>query len=91
MHRTITPFDTSARHIHTTVFVIHPQTGTRHSFDAILDTGAPWTEFSDVILSRTGFIDSTNNQVKIRQELQSQKYGKLVLPLNSRRENLLCF
>lgn len=45
-HSIITTFDTSLHHIHTTLFVTHPVTGSRHSFEGIIDTGAPRTELS---------------------------------------------
>ncbi len=80
MQRTITLFDTKQHHIHTTFFVTHPETGTRHSFDGIIDTGAPHTEFSDVVLARAGFIKSTKGDIHIKKGLQTQKYGKLMLP-----------
>lgn len=78
MPRTITRFDTSAHHIYTTFFIIHPVTKARHRFDGIIDTGAPRTEFSDIVLARAGIIASTNKDVKIKAGLQTQKYGKIV-------------
>lgn len=78
MQRTITPFDTSLHHIHITFYVAHPGIGTRHSFDGIIDTGAPRTEFSDVVLARTGFITSQNTGIRIKGGMQTQKYGKLI-------------
>jgi hypothetical protein len=53
--------------------------GTRHDFDAIFDTGAPRTEFSDKALQYAGLIKSTQ-ETSIPAGLQSQKYGHIVLP-----------
>jgi len=76
----ITPFESNLHHIHTTFFVTHPKTGSKHSFEGIIDTGAPCTEFSDVILVRAGFIRSVDQEIKIKSGLQTQKYGKTILP-----------
>lgn len=80
MPRTITQFDVSKHHIHTIFFVTHPSTATRHIFRGIIDTGAPRTEFSDVVLARAGFIEATSTDVRIKEGLQTQKYGTVILP-----------
>ncbi len=74
----ITTFDARAHYIFLTTFVF---TGDhkRHQFDAILDTGAPSTEFSDRALKYSGFLEVTKD-VGIKEGLQTQKYGKIILP-----------
>lgn len=47
---------------------------------AILDTGAPRTEFSDEALYFAGLLPKTNNEIKIEEGLQTQKYSNIVLP-----------
>ncbi len=74
-----TPFDVSRHHIHLEISVINSQ-GVEYSVDAILDTGAPVTEFSDLFLHFTGFIDSYSETIEIGSGLQSHKYDKIVLP-----------
>lgn len=76
----ITPFDTSRHHIYTTFIVTHPVTGTRHSFEGIVDTGAPHTEFTDIVLARIGVIKKPKSDVQIKEGLQSQKYSKVTFP-----------
>lgn len=76
----ITPFDTTRHHIHIKCCVTHPLTGTHHSFDGILDTGAPRSEFADIILSQAGFITNADPEVVIKPGLQTQKYEKVILP-----------
>ncbi len=78
MQATETSFDTTRHHIHLEVTVV--KNDTEYSVDAILDTGAPITEFSDQFLVFTGFMDLPENDIKIRQGLQSQKYNRLLLP-----------
>lgn len=80
MPSTITLFDTAKHHIYSTFFVTHPVKGTKHTFRGIIDTGAPRTEFSDVVLTRCGIIDATNREIQIKSGLQTQKYGKMLLP-----------
>lgn len=78
MQATETSFDTTRHHIHLEVTVV--KNDTEYSVDAILDTGEPITEFSDQFLVFTGFMDLPENDIKIRQGLQSQKYNRLLLP-----------
>ncbi len=73
----ITTFDTGASYIFLPIFVI--MNSRRHEFDAILDTGAPLTEFSDQALEYSGFLTATKN-VSLKEGLQTQKYGKITLP-----------
>lgn len=79
MQHTITLFDTTKHHIHIRFFATDPR-GQRHSLDGVLDTGAPRTEFSDKFLEFAGFIKKTNKNIAIKSGLQTQKYGKLILP-----------
>ena len=74
-----THFDTSQPHIHIEFFVTDGA-GMRHSFDGVLDTGAPRTEFSDKFLALAGFIKAPAQEIIIKSGLQTQKYGKLVIP-----------
>ncbi len=74
----ITTFDTRAPYIFLPIFVITTN-HRRHEFDAILDTGAPLTEFSDRSLNYSGFFETTKN-VGLKEGLQTQKYGKIILP-----------
>lgn len=79
MHQ-FTPFDTKRHHIYTPFVVTHPVTGTKHSFEGIVDTGAPRTEFTDIVLARIGVIKEPKADVRIKEGLQSQKYGKVIFP-----------
>lgn len=78
MRATETFFDIERHHIHLELTVFN--NGIEYSVDAILDTGAPITEFSDQFLMFTGFIDSVKKDVEIKHGLQSQKYNHIVLP-----------
>jgi len=51
-----------------------------HQFDAILDCGAPMTEFSDEALQTAGLLEDTAERVELEPGLQTQKYGKVKLP-----------
>ena len=75
----ITTFDTSARYIFLPVFVT-TRKGKKHKFDAILDCGAPMTEFSDEALKMAGFLGEAQEIVELKSGLQTQKYGKTLLP-----------
>jgi hypothetical protein len=74
----ITTFDTSAPYIFLSLFVLTSD-NQKHKFDAILDTGAPITEFSDKALYYTGFIENIEGK-EIKNSLQTQKYSKITLP-----------
>ncbi|MFH1636698.1 MAG: retroviral-like aspartic protease family protein [Chloroflexota bacterium] len=75
----ITTFDTFARYIHLPIYVT-THDGKRHKFDAILDTAAPSTEFSDEALETTGLLESKQEGIQLRPGLQTQKYGRVVIP-----------
>lgn len=78
MRKTITSFDTGKHHIHLEL-IITDLKGLKHSVSGILDTRAPKTEFSDLFLAHTGFIEFAE-ETKIKPGLQTQKYGKTSLP-----------
>jgi len=75
----ITTFDTSARYIHLLIYVT-THDSKRHKFDAILDTAAPSTEFSDEALEATGLLESKQEDIQLKPGLQTQKYGRVVIP-----------
>ena len=74
----ITTFDALAPYIFLPVLVSSSR-GTQHEFDAIFDTEAPRTEFSDRALEYTGLLESVG-EVSIPSGLQTQKYSRVVLP-----------
>ncbi len=74
-----TSFDTDKHHIRLELLVKNFN-GIEYSVDAILDTGAPYTEFSDHFLKFTGFIDTLDRDISIKSGLQSQKYSKILIP-----------
>jgi hypothetical protein len=74
----ITTFDTGAPYIYLSIFVAAGN-NTLHEFDAIFDTGAPRTEFSDTALHYAGFIKAIKPAI-LKDGLQTEKYGKIVLP-----------
>jgi len=76
----ITPFDPKRHHIHIRFFVTDPR-GRHHALDGVLDTGAPRTEFSDKFLAFAGFIREPAKNIAIKPGLQTQKYGKLLIPI----------
>lgn len=80
MQHTTTPFDAERHHIYTQIVVTHPREKTKHSFLGIIDTGAPFTEFVDSVLIQSGFIETSDENVKIKEGLQSQKYGRITFP-----------
>ncbi|MDP2600265.1 MAG: hypothetical protein Q8P84_05970 [Deltaproteobacteria bacterium] len=75
----ITTFDSSQRYIFLTIFVAGKD-GIIRDFLALLDTGAPATEFSDEALQFAGFLEETKKDVALKPGLQTQKYGRIVLP-----------
>ncbi len=77
--RTVTPFDTSQHHIHTE-FYVTDQSGRRLRFDGVIDTGAPWTEFSDEFLARAGLVKLSDDEIPITPGLETQKYARILLP-----------
>jgi hypothetical protein len=74
----ITTFDTTKPYMYLPVCV-ESSYGTRHEFDAIFDTGAPRTEFSDRALKYAGFLSDTQD-VAIPNGLQTYKYDRIILP-----------
>lgn len=74
-----TTFDPQSRYIILPIFVSAAD-HSRYKFKAILDTGAPSTEFSDEVLQYLGFLDNVKYNIKLKGGLQTQKYGKIVLP-----------
>ena len=79
MRNTTTLFDTKEHHIHVPFSLVSPSGKTENSF-GILAAGAPRTEFSDAFLVHMGFIKAPNFQIRIKEGLQTQKYGKIILP-----------
>jgi len=74
----ITTFDPSAAYIYIPILV-YSADDSIHEFDAIFDTGAPRTEFSDRALQYAGFLEATKI-LEIPDGLQTQKYNRLILP-----------
>lgn len=79
MQENITPYDTNKHHIHIDLVVTNPK-GIIYSVAGILDTGAPRTEFSDQFLVHSGFIETKSENISLKDGLQTQKYGKIILP-----------
>ncbi|OGQ06390.1 MAG: hypothetical protein A2W61_05040 [Deltaproteobacteria bacterium RIFCSPLOWO2_01_44_7] len=75
----ITVFDPKEHHIRL-VGSMKTADSIDYEFRAILDTGAPWSEFSDQFLLAVGMFNSQNPPPAVRPSLQTQKYDKLVLP-----------
>ncbi|MBI4211003.1 MAG: retroviral-like aspartic protease family protein [Deltaproteobacteria bacterium] len=75
----VTVFDQSARYIFLPL-LITGKNGEPFEFDAILDTGAPKTEFSDQALQRAGFLEKADNEVTLTPGLSTQKYGQMIIP-----------
>ena len=78
MH-TITAFDAQKRYILLQIQVADKSEKMRNCI-ALLDTGAPATEFSDEALEYLGFLKRTHPEIILRPGLQTQKYGKIILP-----------
>lgn len=79
MSSTTTQFDSKRPYIYTEVIVSHPIRG-RIDLRAIIDTGAPRTEFADVVLAHVGIIESPRRDIPLQRSLQTQKHGKRTLP-----------
>ena len=75
----VTEFDTKARYIFLPIYMT-TKMGKRRKFDAILDCGAPFTEFSDKALISAGYFESLQQGVQIKPGLSTQKYAKVVIP-----------
>jgi len=74
----ITMFDPRALYIYLPIMVT-TAAGVATDFSAILDTGAPRTEFSDRALVYEGIIEGAG-QVIIPDGLQTKKHSRIVLP-----------
>lgn len=74
-----TKFDPRQRYLTLSIFV-SDNSGEKHLMKALLDTGAPSTEFSDEALEFLGFLDKTEHDIKLKHGLQTQKYGKITIP-----------
>lgn len=77
--RNITAFDRQLHHLYIPVFLNTPD-GERHELDAVLDTGAPLSEFSDQFLQYVGLIKKAKKEITLKSGLETQRYGKIVLP-----------
>jgi len=77
--RTTTPFDVRRHHIHLKAKVSTGQ-GLPWRAAGILDTGAPWTEVSDKFLHYAGLISELPESPALQPGIQTQRYGKIVLP-----------
>ena len=75
----ITTFEVKERYIYIPIFVT-TECGTRRVLDAIMDTGAPRTEFSDEALYFAGFVPKPKESIKLQEGLSTQKYANLVIP-----------
>lgn len=77
--RSSTAFDPAKRYIFLRIAVADAE-GMMKDFLSILDTGAPLTEFSDEALEQLGYLDNVKKDIALPPGLQTQKYGKVVLP-----------
>lgn len=75
----ITVFNPDSHHIRLVGAMKTPK-GVEYEFRAILDTGAPTTEFSDQFLYVTGLIEGNKSEILVKSGWQSQKYDKLIVP-----------
>ncbi len=74
-----TIFDPTKRYIFLPVAVATPE-GEWHEFDALLDTGAPATEFSDDALQHIGLLKIADQEVQLPSGQQTKKYGHIIIP-----------
>lgn len=74
----ITVFNPNEHHIRL-VGRMKTADGLDYEYRAILDTGAPFTEFSDQFLNAAGILSEITESVATKPGLQTQKYGKLKL------------
>lgn len=74
----MTTFDSDQRYILLPVYIVE-SAEKRHEFDALLDTGAPSTEFSGQALQYAGLLKEPMNDVQLKPGLQTQKYGKITI------------
>ena len=75
----VTTFDPSQKYILLSIVVTNVA-GEPYKVDALLDTGAPTTEFSDDTLEYLGFLEKKRDNVHVQEGLQTQKYGRVVIP-----------
>ncbi|GEM_PF-882050 len=78
MLENLTSYNTNQPHIYIELLVTNPK-GIVYSATGILDTGAPYTEFSDDFLVYGGFLETKSGKIILKPGLQTQKYGKLIL------------
>lgn len=76
---TVTTFNTQERYIRIYIYVTGKD-GKKDHFRALVDTGAPRTEFSDTALVHTGLMPATKQGVALKPGLQTQKYADIILP-----------
>ena len=93
MPSTLTKFNPTRQHIHVQM-LLKSQSGKEVLFNAILDTGAPYTELSARSLAKFGFKEAkTTLPTKAMQE--TQKYSKIrlakVTTLGHRLENWVVY
>lgn len=75
----VTKFDVSQKYVLLSI-VVPNAAGEPYKVDALLDTGAPSTEFSDDTLEYLGFLEKKRDDVQVKEGLQTQKYGRVFLP-----------
>ena len=75
----VTRFDPHERYI-CLPMIIEGVDGTNYDMNALLDTGAPATEFSDEALQYAGFLEGPSVDISLKPGPQTQKYGKIILP-----------
>ena len=76
----ITTFEPNENYIFFSVLAT-AKNGEPYKLVAILDSGAPSTEFSDETLQYLGFLDvPTKQDIELKHGLQTNKYGRIVLP-----------
>jgi hypothetical protein len=75
-----TLFDTADHHIYVACHLVDWH-GVTHAFRAIVDTGAPITEFSDEFLVSIGLIKAADlKAVSVSDLEQTKRYARLTLP-----------
>lgn len=74
-----TKFDPQGRYIIVPILVLDKNNEIQ-DFLALLDTGAPASEFSDEALQLLGYLDKTNRDVGLKPGLQTHKCGRIILP-----------
>ncbi len=77
--QSITTFNSDLRYIFLPIF-LKTKDNVSYEFEAILDTGAPLTEFSDEALQFMGLLNYKKENVQLKPGFQTQKYDKVVIP-----------